>query len=204
MIDRTDIPPMHPRPHVALAFVLTLSTAVLVSHVTAHRGSAEDVTVPGHPGAVKSSADERAARRAYDGAPPVMPHQLFGAACGSCHTREGMAVDGVGFAPASPHAATAGMSAMSRCQQCHVLERSDTIWRESTFTGLRQDLRHGPRLHPLAPPVMPHDVFMRENCMACHTGPAAREEIRTSHPERTRCQQCHLEQRTTAEYVRSD
>jgi cytochrome c-type protein NapB len=33
---------------------------------------------------------------------------------------------------------------------------------------------------------------MRENCAACHTGPAAREEIRTSHPERTRCRQCHV------------
>lgn len=193
---------MQSRPHVAIA--LSLYTALVVWHLMGRSTSAEDVAVPGRPGAVKSSADERAARRAYDGAPPVAPHQLFGAACGSCHTQEGMAVEGVGFAPASPHAATAGMSAVSRCQQCHVLQRSDTIWRESTFSGLRQDLRHGRRLHPLAPPVMPHDVFMRENCVACHSGPAAREEIRTSHPERTRCQQCHLEQRTTAEFVRAD
>jgi hypothetical protein len=33
---------------------------------------------------------------------------------------------------------------------------------------------------------------MRENCAACHTGPAAREEIRTTHPERIRCRQCHV------------
>ena len=33
---------------------------------------------------------------------------------------------------------------------------------------------------------------MRENCAACHDGPGAREEIRTSHPERTRCRQCHV------------
>jgi hypothetical protein len=33
---------------------------------------------------------------------------------------------------------------------------------------------------------------MRENCIACHDGPGAREEVRTNHPERWRCRQCHL------------
>jgi predicted CXXCH cytochrome family protein len=33
---------------------------------------------------------------------------------------------------------------------------------------------------------------MRENCAACHVGPGAREEIITTHPERTRCRQCHV------------
>ena len=55
-----------------------------------------------------------------------------------------------------------------------------------------QDLRHGLRLHDRAPPTIPHKTFMRENCVACHAGPAAREEIRTSHPERRRCRQCHV------------
>jgi hypothetical protein len=31
----------------------------------------------------KSSASVRAARRAYDGAPPTIPHQAFGASCAS-------------------------------------------------------------------------------------------------------------------------
>jgi predicted CXXCH cytochrome family protein len=43
-----------------------------------------------------------------------------------------------------------------------------------------------------APPTIPHKVFMRENCGACHVGPGAREEILTTHPERTRCRQCHV------------
>ena len=30
-----------------------------------------------------------------------------------------------------------------------------------------------PPSHENAPPVMPHPVFMRENCVACHSGPAA-------------------------------
>ena len=31
-----------------------------------------------------------------------------------------------------------------------------------------------------------------QNCLSCHTGPGSREEIRTTHPERTRCMQCHV------------
>ena len=46
-------------------------------------------------------------------------------------------------------------------------------------------------------PSIPHPLEGRENCLACHTGPAAREEIRTSHPERERCQQCHVPSTTS-------
>ncbi len=157
------------------------------------------VAVPDRPGATKTAALERAERRLFDGAPPTIPHEPLGAACISCHNEEGLAVEGLGFSPPSPHLATAGMSAISRCEQCHVFSSGNPgPWRESSFSGLRQDLRKGQRLHALAPPVVPHAVFMRENCQACHSGPAAREEIRTTHPERVRCQQCHVEQVTVA------
>ena len=69
---------------------------------------------------------------------------------------------------------------------------SDDVFRENSFAGLPQDLRRGERAHEHAPPVMPHAVFMRENCAACHTGEAARAEIRCSHPERLQCVQCHV------------
>lgn len=159
------------------------------------------VAVPGHPDAVKTAATERALRRAYDGAPPVIPHEPLGAACIACHNREGLAVPDLGFAPPSPHEETTGMSAISRCRQCHVFRRTDEVFVDNMFVGFAQDLRRGRRLHDLAPPVIPHKVFMRENCQACHAGPAAREEIRTTHPERIRCRQCHLEQRTTDEFL---
>jgi cytochrome c-type protein NapB len=73
-----------------------------------------------------------------------------------------------------------------------VFQRAEDLFAENSFVGLPQDLRSGGRLHPLAPPTIPHKTFMRENCTACHSGAAAREEIRTSHPERTRCRQCHV------------
>lgn len=147
-------------------------------------------------GGSKSAATVRAERRAFDGAPPVAPHDNFGMTCIECHNVRGMNVPDVGYAPASPHEITDGMSAMSRCVQCHVFRQTDDVFVANSFVALRQDLRHGRRLNDLAPPVMPHKLFMRENCSACHTGVAAREEIRTSHPERVRCTQCHVAQQS--------
>lgn len=170
------------------------ATMILFIISACSRGDdAKSVPVVTNTGAtgVKNAAVVRAARRAYDGAPPVIPHAPFQMGCVQCHNSEGMVVDGVGFSPPSPHASTTGMSLTSRCVQCHIYQTARDIFKESAFLGLSQDLRHGERLHPLAPPVVPHELFMRENCLACHSGPAAREEIRCSHPDRSRCLQCH-------------
>ena len=150
------------------------------------------VPVPGEEGRFKTAAIVRAERRAYDGAPPIIPHKNFGMTCVSCHKATGIELPGVGYAPAMPHELTQGLSAIANCTQCHVFQQDVKPFAESTFVGLRQDLRRGKRLNDLAPPVIPHPVFMRENCAACHTGPAAREEIRTTHPERSNCKQCHI------------
>jgi len=161
-------------------------------------GGADRVEVPDRPGATKSAAAVRAERRAYDGAPPVIAHDDFDTLCTECHDLEGMVVPDVGFAPPSPHEATQGMSAISRCAQCHVFALAEGQFVANSFRGLRQDLRRGARLNPLAPPTLPHKSFMRENCTACHAGPAAREELRTDHPERVRCSQCHVPVTTRA------
>lgn len=156
------------------------------------------------PPVVKTAALVRAERRLYDGAPPVIPHQNFGMTCISCHNLQGMAVAGVGYAPPSPHEKTLGMSEVSRCQQCHVFATTTAVFAANRFDGLRQDLRRGERLEAWAPPTIPHKTLMRENCLACHTGPAAREEIRTPHPERVRCRQCHVPIATRGTFSRGD
>jgi len=178
---------------IAAAFLVLLPLA-------ACRYDSGHVDVPGIEGATKTTAKLRAERRLYDGAAPVIAHENMGADCTGCHTVEGMAVEGLGFAPPSPHERTQGLSAMSRCEQCHVFRQTDGVFVESSFEGLTQNLRRGRKLNELAPPVMPHKSFMRENCVACHSGPAAREEIRTPHPERTRCRQCHVEQKAVDEF----
>jgi cytochrome c-type protein NapB len=168
-------------------------------------GGKEDpdrVAVPGRPGAYKTAAALRAERRLYDGAPPVIPHRDFGPHCASCHTEQGLHVPDLGFAPPMPHERTLGLSGKSRCLQCHVFQQTTGIFRESTFAGLRRELAPGPRLYPGAPPPIPHPLLMRENCGACHSGPAAREEIRCSHPERPRCTQCHVPSLESSEFSR--
>ena len=150
---------------------------------------------------VKSSAATRADRRAYDGAPPVIPHAGLGMRCVECHNRMGRQVENLGFAPASPHEKTPGLSMYSNCRQCHVERTTRAVFVANSFEGIPQDLRQGRRALG-APPVMPHPKFMRDNCQACHTGPAARTSIRTSHPERVRCLQCHVEQKVNSLFVR--
>ncbi len=152
----------------------------------------DTVPVPGREDAVKSAAHVRATRRAYDGAPPTIPHAPFGNSCDACHNSQGQSVSGVGFAPASPHEGTDKAGATVRCRQCHVFAAAEGVFVPSEFVGLRQDMGAGARATPGAPPTIPHRTLMRESCLACHDGPGAREEVRTSHPERWRCRQCHV------------
>lgn len=153
----------------------------------------------------KTAASDRALRRAYDGAPPVIPHEPLGANCINCHSRTGIQFGEMGFAPPMPHAAEPGeLGPFSRCEQCHVFKQTEEIFADSTFQGLKQDLRHGSKQHEFAPPVIPHSTFMRENCLACHSGPAAREEIRCQHPERQRCTQCHITVVEPSQFARLD
>jgi len=133
----------------------------------------------------------RAERRAYDGAPPTIPHPDPGAACDACHDADGQSV-GAKVAPASPHAGTGVADRTQRCRQCHVFATTDALFVGSEFIGLPQSLRPAARATPGAPPTIPHRILMRERCLACHGGIGARPEIRTSHPERGRCRQCHV------------
>lgn len=163
--------------------------------------SAEEGADGLRPAVAQSAASVRAARRAYDGAPPVVGHEDFGMTCTACHDRQGMPVEGVGFAPASPHDGTAQAYSTVRCRQCHVFVVEEGLFVASEFVGLPQDLRAGRRLNALSPPTIPHRILMRENCSACHTGPGARVEIATSHPDRVRCAQCHVPVHTSESFI---
>ena len=108
-------------------------------------GDTGKVPVPGDGNRSKSAANVRAERRAYDGAPPVIPHENFAMVCTECHNETGVDVPDVGFSPPSPHETTKGMRAISRCRQCHVFVETDDVFVASNFAGLPQDLRiaHG-------------------------------------------------------------
>ncbi|REJ80694.1 MAG: hypothetical protein DWQ36_11040 [Acidobacteria bacterium] len=161
----------------------------------------------GDAASVEATNDEvRRERRAYRGAPPVIPHGEHPSPCTACHAGQAVVVAGVGIAPANPHgvvdASSSAAPALSLhqeisgrtrdCRQCHVPRVVESTFVASEFAGLRSPSQRGSRQHPLAPPRIPHPSWMRENCLACHAGPAARPEIATSHPERVVCRQCHV------------
>lgn len=181
----------------SLIVYLALAATVMLASCFGSRWT----EVPGYDGALKTKARVRAERRAYDGAPPVIPHIDLGTDCGGCHRDPGVAMRGVGFAPPSPHEGTAAEGYTIRCRQCHVRGISDDVFVRSDFVGLPQNVRVGGRLNPISPPTIPHRLLMRENCIACHAGPSARPEIATTHPERTRCRQCHLEEASRAGFA---
>lgn len=153
--------------------------------------------------------------RAYPGAPPQIPHPLTADefrtdACKTCHERGGFSLRFSAYVPLTPHpergiclqchvgvdsvigAPAPDPNPNARCPQCHGLSggppRADArvTWPTTVWLQL-------PRLTPdRDPPPIPHDLQFRENCLTCHAGPAAVAEIRTTHPERANCRQCHV------------
>ena len=163
-------------------------------------GGSRWAEVPSADGALKTVADVRAERRLYDGAPPVISHIDFGTDCSGCHKNPGVSMRGVGFAPPSPHLESSVEAFTARCRQCHVYSTSGDFFVDNSFVGLPQNMRLGGQLNPISPPRFPHRILMRENCLACHAGPAVRQEIATTHPERIRCRQCHVVESSRSEF----
>ena len=130
------------------------------------------------------------ARRAYEGGPPFIPHEiaddrsLGGKYCLTCHGKGGYVPKFTSYAPVTPH------PDFLNCRQCHNPDRGRGAFRENTFQPIAWSALKSPAL-PTSPPPIPHGLRLRENCLACHAGPGAVEEIRTTHPERINCRQCH-------------
>ena len=123
-------------------------------------------------------------RRLYFGAPPAAPHETGGfmSACLSCHSPDS-------FAPETPH------PTQTTCRQCHISGAAQPApFRSNRFVALTRPPR-APRVQPTGPPAMAHSAVLHENCLVCHAPGARQEIISTPHPERSRCQQCHLPQR---------
>ena len=129
--------------------------------------------------------------RAYPGAPPTIPHPvdvvkgIGDKSCLQCHKNGGFVAKFDAYAPITPHAE------MINCKQCHVPKNTSSLFRNSNWTKvgasqIRQSALEG------SPPIIPHGLDMRSNCLSCHGGASAPKEIRVSHPERINCRQCHV------------
>lgn len=139
--------------------------------------------------------------RAFPGAPPVIPHELLedksmGAGnCLACHRAGGYVPVFKAYAPVTPH------PKLENCRQCHVPQQKVPAFVASTFERTPAPEIDGQQLAG-GPPPIPHTLQLRENCLACHAGPAAVAKIRTPHPERVNCRQCHVPQETNEVFVR--
>lgn len=182
------------------------------------RTSGAVVAIP--PGAVRSrDAHPRTMARyrflrAYPGAPPRIPHgftadEFRTGTCNTCHRRGGYSPRFNAYVPVTPH------PDMPACLQCHVGRdevtgvslpdlNPSTVCRQCHLPGAAAWAGEGlvnwrpmewPVLRPpvdSSPPAIPHELFFRENCLACHSGPSAVWEIRASHPDRADCRACHV------------
>lgn len=130
----------------------------------------------------RAALADRARNRAYDGAPPTIPHPVEARSAASC-----LACHGEGLKVGDRVASKMSHAVMTNCTQCHV--EQSPVPAETAFVGV---FRAGPgeRASPGAPPTIPHHTWMRENCLSCH-GLVTRPGTRTTHPWLTNCTQCH-------------
>lgn len=140
-------------------------------------------------------------RRAYPGAPPMIPHDvedertIGGNDCLSCHRDGGFAPSIGEYAPVTPH------PDYLNCRQCHVPQNTPRVFRGNSFRSETPPEIDRSWLEG-SPPQIPHSLQLRENCLSCHAGPGAVVEIRSDHPERVNCRQCHALANADTDWVR--
>jgi cytochrome c-type protein NapB len=131
--------------------------------------------------------------RAYHGAPPSIPHEVADErnmgenSCLKCHQDGGFVTKFNAYAPVTPH------PDYVNCRQCHVPEKTKKLFRGTNFDKVAAPkVGKANKALVSSPPVISHQIQLRENCLSCHAGPGAPKEIRVSHPERVNCRQCHV------------
>lgn len=136
------------------------------------------------------SLAERSSRRAFNGAPPVIPHAIArtdDAACVVCHG------DGAIIGQLVANSMSHGL--LTNCLQCHAAPPPQPFAHleqaaENSFVGLPAPTS-GAREYSDSPPVIPHSTWMRERCLSCHGGATGWPGLAVTHHWRTNCMQCH-------------
>ena len=138
--------------------------------------------------AVARSTSERAMERATTAAPADDSARRSQRTCVTCHDNDGTVIDGVGIAPhrrmaTTPRRATCSAAPMPRARKgkpCGGLPLTGLLQgRGGDDVPLRAHRDHSSHVQCASKRSVPH-------------GEAARVELRTTHPERTRCRQCHV------------
>jgi cytochrome c-type protein NapB len=207
-----------PAPTSARAGVLTMPDEPIPAEADVFRTSRAVLAIPPDSGARRPAhprtLETFRALRAFPGAPPRIPHGLTPKEfqtgdCNTCHQRGGYSQRFGAYVPITPHpdmgaclqchVGDAALMAIplpstdpsARCRQCHAAGTTPKLtepagWMPSSWPATTATALGDP------PPPIPHTLQLRGNCLACHAAPAGVEEIRTRHPERSNCRQCHL------------
>ena len=144
---------------------------------------------PADDAAILAALKQRAEIRAFDGAPPAIPHpitQMSSTSCMVCHERGALVNGKTARKMSHPFYAS--------CTQCHVDisgKESGTLMVKNAFTGLKS-VRKGQCAFPGAPPEIPHPTFMRNDCLSCH-GPTGMAALQSTLPQQRACFQCHVQ-----------
>ncbi len=140
----------------------------------------------------------REKNRAFNGAPPTVPHPIAetsAESCVACHSQ--------GTQTATLRIPKMSHAYLSNCTQCHVGTASpdmpNAMVRANHFVGLAAP-EGGPRAFASAPPQIPHSTWMRVDCLSCH-GQASYRGLQTTHPWRQNCQQCHTASSTLEQTI---
>ncbi len=145
--------------------------------------------------------EEYISNRAYEGAPPYIPHaidselSMGGRDCLQCHENGGYVAEFKNFAPRTPH------PTYVNCRQCHVPVKTQQLFVANDFKPTKIALNNNAL--STSPPTIPHGLQLRGNCLTCHAGPATPKEITFDHPERVNCLQCHALNGVDKDYVPS-
>lgn len=129
--------------------------------------------------------------RQYPGSPPMVPHVVPPSFsdeklnCLSCHERGGYDAEKEAFVPVTPH------PEKESCFQCHVPKNTERLFVENEWQSVPPPKLGISELGG-SPPSIPHSLQLRDDCIACHAGPAAVAEIRVEHASRGNCRQCHV------------
>ncbi len=127
---------------------------------------------------------ERAERRAFEGAPPTIPHDtgalVANAQCMNCH------------AVGTQYGVNVLHPELTNCEQCHVMVKTDKLFVTSDFEPLLTREVEAPS-NPMGPPYIPHRVQDRASCNICHTDPGAPQALKPLHGDVGNCTMCHLQ-----------
>ncbi len=170
----------------------TLASAFAGNPFPAHAADDEDLAAARQE--VNRERAQRAERRAFYTAPPVIPHEVApnkAGECQFCHEEVKKTPNGISVKTPHPE--------HSNCFQCHVVNQSELgapeDARTSGFEGLIEP-HHDVVGKRAAPPTIPHRMALRENCKSCHDPENPYRAQRTPHAGRAQCIQCHVTNRS--------